>query len=264
MKWTRRQFIALSLAAGALPMETLAMESPSEDPADWLGATRYIDCNSAQVRATAASVTAGLSSPRDRAIALHRFVSQNTRFGFAREFWDNTASEVLRAGIGYCNTKSTLFVAMLRASGIPARQVFVDIHASVLGGILEPGTPYVDHSYVEAFVQDAWRATDAYIVDPAMFGPARRKALAEGRRMGYGVNPSGTTNWDGLSASFSQFDLRTPDAISTKFFGVYRDVGDFYRRNDQAWNRLNSPLRAAMGLLARGANARAQSLRDAT
>jgi transglutaminase-like putative cysteine protease len=42
------------------------------------------------------------------------------------------ASAVIRAGVGFCNPKSTLFVALLRGAGIPARQHMVSINMNVL------------------------------------------------------------------------------------------------------------------------------------
>ena len=46
------------------------------------------------------------------------------------------ASEVLRAKVGYCNTKATLFIALLRAAGVPARQHFVDLRNVLISDFL--------------------------------------------------------------------------------------------------------------------------------
>jgi transglutaminase-like putative cysteine protease len=234
----------------------------SDDPSDWLGETRHIDTSSRLVKETSASLTARLASPRNKALAIFAHVRDTIRFGFATGFWDNRASDVLAEGHGYCNTKSTALVALLRASGIPARQVFVDIDASVLHGILDPGSPYVDHSYAEIFLNDDWIKTDAYIVDPALFRAAQEKAVREQRLMAYGVHSTGNNEWDGLSPSFSQFNMLDRRPISTRNWGVYADVADFYRNADRTWNRLNPVLRASMGSLARGANRRAEALRN--
>ena len=139
--------------------------------------------------------------------------------------------------------------------------MFVDIRASVLHGVIDPGTPYVDHSYVEAFLDGAWVATDAYIVDSALFGPAQARTLGEGRLMGYGVHATGSNAWDGRSPSFSQYNMLDPRSIGAHRWGVYEDVGDFYDRAANAWNRLNPLLRGGFGALASGANRRADRLR---
>lgn len=233
----------------------------TDDPEAWLEATPHIDVDHPRVQSAAADLTAGLASDREKALAIFAFVRDEVRFGFARGFWDNTASDVLASRVGYCNTKSTLFIALLRAAGVPARPVFVDIHHTVLLGLLNPGTPYVDHSYVEVFLEGVWVPTDAYIVDAALFGPAQARALEENRVLGYGVHATGDLSWDGASPAFSQFNILDPRPISTRTWGVYSDVGDFYRRADRPWNRLNPVLRAGMGALASTANRNADALR---
>ena len=107
------------------------------------------------VAATAARITQGLPTERQRAVAIHDFVRDQVKFGFTGRFYAMTAADVLGAGRGYCNTKSTLFVDLLRAAGLQARQQFVDIDASVLHGLVDPGTPWVDHSDVEVRIDGA-------------------------------------------------------------------------------------------------------------
>ena len=234
----------------------------NDAPDRWLHETAYINTGHDLVAETALNITKDMTDPIDKARATFRFVRDEIAFGFARRFWDNSASAVLKSQVGYCNTKSTLFVALLRASGIPARQVFVDIHASVLDGIIDPGTPYVDHSYVEVWLNGAWIATDAYIVDRALFEPAQAKVNKEGRLMGYGVHQTGSSDWDGQNQSFSQFNQLDLRPISTRHWGVYEDVGDFYRRAEYPWNRLNPFLRAGFGTFSAAANRRADRLRE--
>lgn len=243
-------------------MSAFALPSSFDEPANWLSSTPHVNHQHPRVIDTAASVTARRSTNRDRALALFRFVRSEIKFGFCNGFWDNRASDLLKSRTGYCNTKSTLFTALLRATGIPARQVFVDIDASVLSGILDPGTPYVDHSYVEVFLDDRWVATDAYIVDEALFAPAQARTLKEGRVMGYGVHSTGTLEWDGVAPSFAQFNVEDPRPISTRNWGAYEDVADFYRNAADPWNRLNPLLRFAVGAIALGANLRADGLRN--
>lgn len=183
------------------------------------------------------------------------------KFGFARGFWDMPASKVETIGLGYCNTKSTLFVALLRAAGIPARQIFVEIDAAVLSGLINPGTAYVDHSYVEVWLDGFWIPTDAYIVDPALFRVAQSRLQQDGRVLGFGVHQTGSNNWDGRTPSFSQFNQLDPRQISRKRWGAFDDVGAFYRAVPDANNRLNPVFRTGFGLLATQANQAADAMR---
>ena len=254
---TRRSLIA---GSAALPVAALARET-ADDPARHLGATAYIDLASPPIARRASEARAGGRSDRDTALTLFELVRDEVRFGFAGGFWDMPASQVLLGRRGYCNTKSTLFVALLRAAGIPARQVFVDIDAAVLHGIIDPGTPFVDHSYTEIFLNGAWRPTDAYIVDTPLFAVAQARLGSEKRLLGYGVHVTGTNIWDGTSPSYAQYNILDKRTIGQRSWGVFADIGDFYARAERPWNRLNPLLRMGFGMMATSANRRADALR---
>lgn len=198
----------------------------------------YIDSDDPTIIATANKLTEHLNSDTEKAIALHDYVRDEILFGFTGDFYKQKASEVLRSKIGYCNTKGTLFVALLRASGIPARQVFVNIKAELLSGIISPGARYVDHSYAEVFLDNRWVKTDSYIVDKMLFEKAKRKLVQENKIIGYGIHLYGTSDWNGVSDSFSQFknEGSYPD-LSSKNYGVQRDVSDFYKNIERANNK---------------------------
>jgi transglutaminase-like putative cysteine protease len=255
----RRSVIAAALAGAT----GSAVMSTSAAPSGFLAATRYLDFTTAPVQRTIREVTAGQTTDIEKALSIFQYVRDRILFGFAGGFWDHSASDVLRIGRGYCNTKSTLFVALLRGAGVPARQVFVDIDAAVLHGVLSPGTPFVDHSYVEVFLGDAWRATDAYIVDAPLFARAQRKVNFEDRLLGYGVHATGASAWNGRDPTYAQFNRIDPRPLGTREWGVFADVGEFYARVPEAWNRLNPILRVGLGALAAGANFRLDAMRTA-
>ncbi len=256
----RRLAAALPLAAGATwPMMTLA--TASDPMSHYLGATDYIDRDNPVIAATASRIGATARSDRERALAAFTFVRDEIRFGFASRFYDMKASEVLSAGIGFCNTKSTLFVALLRAMGLPARQVFVDIDAGILAGILDPGTPFVDHSYTEVRLGGRWIALDAYIVDPPLMRAAKARLAAEGRTIGYGVHRDGTDQWDGTTPAFAQFVTAGGAPVATRRrFGPHDDVGTFYE-TAETWNRLSLPTRFLAGFAFAAANRKLDAMR---
>jgi transglutaminase-like putative cysteine protease len=233
----------------------------SSDMARWLAETPHVNFNHTGIQAVVGQIKAVHSSQTDRAKTCFAYVRDEIKFGFAKGFWDNKASDVLAQGRGYCNTKSTLFVALARGCGIPARQVFVDIDTRVLRGLLDPGTPYVDHSYVELFLDDTWRATDAYIVDTPLFQRASARLKAENDLLGYGVHLTGQATWDATAPTFSQFNINDPRPIGTKVWGVFDDVGAFYTQVPDTWNKLNPFLRGAIGLVAVGINQTIEAVR---
>jgi transglutaminase-like putative cysteine protease len=244
------------------PITPLAISEPCA-VSGLLKPTRYLDFEHKDVRAAIVEACVGAEADKQKALGIFRFVRDRVRFGWADRFYDMRASEVLHAGIGYCNTKSTLFCAMLRGAGIPARQHFVDISARILDGLLDPRTPFVDHSFVEVVLEGRTHRVDAYIVDRALFEPARARLVSEGRSLGYGVHRDGVCEWDAETDAFSQFVRYGDDpAPSTRDYGVYADVGDFYRRGSR-WNRLNIALKLGIPFFIPGPNARAQALRGA-
>jgi hypothetical protein len=263
----RRHLLATGAALAAAPALAGA------DAGAFLGATRHVDCDHAAIRQLAARLTAGQPGDRDpgdrnpgdpdKARAIFTYVSREIRFGFAAGFWDMPASAVLRAGVGYCNTKSTLFTALLRAAGIPARQRFMDIETAVLAGLIDPGTPYVDHSTTEVWLNGGWVETDAYIVDPPLLAAAQRRLALEGGRFGYGAHHRGVADWDAATPAFSQYNRLVGERLGTREWGVFADVGDFYARTEAPWNRLNALLRGGFGVIAASANRRADALRTA-
>ena len=243
-----------------MPHAVLATDPDA--PENWLHPTRYIDSSHAAIKGLARRLVGHIHGDRPRALALFAHVRDDVKFGFASGFWDRRASAVARGGIGFCNNKSTLFVALLRASGIPARQVFMEIDARILSGLLDPGTPYLDHSCTEVFLDGRWVLTDAYTVDKAMFEPARAQLSATGQRLGLGVHGGGTVDWDGRLPAFSQFNHIHDPKVRGRIWGVYEDVGQFYAQAPRSWNRLNPVLRLSMGLLAASANDTADKLRQ--
>lgn len=229
-----------------------------DDPKRWLGETRLVDTGHASICALAARLAEGRSDARSRAQAAHDHVSRTIRFGFRPAFHDMKASETLAAGVGFCNTQSTLMIALLRALGVPTRAHFVDISAEVLA----PGTPYVDHSWTEAWIDGAWRRTDSYIVDPPLLEKAKTRLKRSGRALGYGAHVNGTSAWDGRADAFSQWldDGRHP-RLSTRDYGVFDDVGAFYAASSERWNRMTFFMRAALWATADLTNQRLDRMR---
>jgi hypothetical protein len=254
---------ALSLFAvlGLLILPVSAAE-PSPDLARYLGATWLINTDHPSIKATSARLVAGKTTDREKAIAIHNFVRDQIAYEFGPKFYDHQASEVLRSGRGFCNPKGTLFIALLRAAGIPARQHFVEISPKILHGIVDPGTAWIDHSYTEVWLEGSWVSVDSYIVDPALFAGARRHLDEDGRELGYGIHRHGNLVWDGRSANFSQY-VSGPArrAIANRDFGVHEDVRSFYENTPDASNRMNVQMRTFFRFATTTLNARIRQLR---
>lgn len=218
-----------------------------------------VDATDPTIAALSSQLVRGLATARERAVAIHDHVRDRIAFGYTAHAYALSAAEVQAAGIGYSLTKSALFVALLRAAGIEARQQYVDIDSALLHGLIDFHTRYIDHCYVEALLGGSWVATDSYVVDRALWKPAQDALRASGRRLGFGVHADGSIEWDGRSPAFAQFvDDRS---LSRTRWGSFRDAAAFYQATSGAWNRQTPTTRVTFPLAAVTANEAANALR---
>ena len=203
-----------------------------------LAATRLIDHTDRRIIELAARLAGDATDQAAIAVKLHDWVRDEIPFGIAPAFYDMRATEVLEARIGYCNTKSTLLKALLRARGIPTRLRVVDLSASVLRGLFDPGTPYVDHAITEIFLKDRWLALDSMVVDSALERVARAKLQSERAITGWGIHINGAAQWSGTTDRFIQaVDDGSIAQWIAKDHGYFADIEDFYAKVDTARNR---------------------------
>jgi Transglutaminase-like superfamily len=225
--------------------------------------TQMIDSNSARIRALSHQITHAAQTPVQAAIQIHRWVRDQILFGIPPQFYNMTASEVATARFGYCNTKATLFSALLRTKGIKTRLRMVDLSARVLSGLFDPGTAFVDHAITEVWLNNRWLAVDSYVVDARLSSRARALLDANGSRMGFGVHRLGNSDWGGASDSLIQ---AFPDSQDTNYIkaehGYFEDIADFYARTPSARNRLGAIAAVFIRLSAASTNAAINRVRE--
>jgi hypothetical protein len=240
-----------TLAAGSIERSG-AVTDPMRGP------TRLIESTAPEIVRLAQELTSRATSERGAAVAIHNFVRDEIRFGFAPAFYDMTAREVLHARVGYCITKATLFSALLRAAGFATRQRFVALDADVLHGFLRPGAS-VDHAWTEVLIGDHWVASDSYVVDRplAQAALALAKIHRDGRQLGYGVHIDGQSEWTAEHDAFIQCcnSGRVPRLVRADH-GYFADAEDFYARCGAALNRKSLFFGLAFGLSRSRINAR--------
>jgi transglutaminase-like putative cysteine protease len=130
-----------------------------------LAPTPWIDSAHPAIVRLAQELTRGAHSEVEAAVRLHDAVRDRVLFGIAPGFYAMKASEVLEAGVGYCNTKTTLFSALLRARGIATRTRMFDLSSAVLSGLFDTGTARVDHAVTEVWLKGRWWGVDSDVVD---------------------------------------------------------------------------------------------------
>ena len=123
------------------------------DLSKYLVATTNCQVDNSRIKAIVDSVTAGLTSVKDKAVAIYNYVRDYVSY----EFYYNTkysATGTLSAKSGNCVDQAHLVVAMLRTADIPARYV----HGTCT--FTSSGSTY-GHVWAQVLVDDMW-----YVIDP--------------------------------------------------------------------------------------------------
>jgi transglutaminase-like putative cysteine protease len=167
---------------------------------EWLCSTPLMDLEEPALRLRVQSLTQLKTTRRAKVLAVYAYVRRlELRIRMMRRH--RTATEVLRAGGGDAPEKATLFVAMLRLLGVPARMRFVRLRAGVVHGLgaalWRPRRPIV-----EAWTGERWAGTDTYIFDPNQIAAARQRLRDKGLDYGRGIHVHGASTWDGLGDAY--------------------------------------------------------------
>lgn len=129
---------------------------------------------------------------KDQIFSIYNYVRDEVAFGY--NVSDNIkASEVLFDGYGQCNTKGTLFMALLRAVGIPCR-----IHGFYVDKVMQKGAmkgfyyrqspKEILHTWVEIFYNGKWLNLEGFILDLNYLQKLQDKFKnCKGSFCGYGV-----------------------------------------------------------------------------
>jgi len=135
----------------------------------YLSAAEFIDSDHAAVRTKAAATVESVSDPAEQARLLYRAVRDGIRYDPYIDYTDPEAyraSSVLAKGHGYCVGKSSLYVALCRASRIPARLGLADVknHLATPRLLETVGTDvFAYHGYVEIMPGREWvKATPTF------------------------------------------------------------------------------------------------------
>jgi transglutaminase-like putative cysteine protease len=218
------------------------------------------------VQSTAARLTEGATSEREKIARLFSYVRDDIKFQFPKDGDLVKASEVIRSGSGQCNTKGSLFLALCKAAGIRARLHFSLIDKAIQRGLftgvaywLMP--PKISHSWIEVEIDGRWRRIDAYINDRPLQECAVSELNRRGWRTGFSValprQGQPAFDLDLNSERFSQMAAVSDD------HGTYDDPAEYYA-SDKYQNR---PSRLKLWLyrqLVDGINERVERLRHGT
>ena len=163
--------------------------------------------------------------------AIYDFVRNEIRFGYNTRD-DLPASRVLTDGIGQCNTKGILLMALLRATGVPCR-----IHGFTIDKALQKGAitglayflapRNIVHSWIEVWFENRWIELEGFILDAEYLSAVRdRYPDQQGSFCGFGL---ATTDFQNPPVSWKGCNTYIQKEGINQDFGVFATPDEFYR-----------------------------------
>jgi hypothetical protein len=208
----------------------------------YLQETKMLDFSSPEIEKLVTERGWRSLPPFGRVKSIYSFVRDEILFGYNTD--DSIpASCVLSDGCGQCNTKSTLFMALLRACSIECRIHGFTIHKRLQKGAMT-GLVYllapenVFHSWVEVHLGDRWYITEGIILDERYLSGLRRKFPPHaGPFVGYGV---AVKDWKDINVDFDGNDTFIQSEGINGDFGVYDSPDDLLSGHGQEMSHLKA------------------------
>ena len=197
------------------------------DPQAWLRASPLIDLDDSRLRLRVLALTQLCRTDTRRAMAVYGYV-KTLPFGQPERYGVKTARQVLDDGRGGWHAKTTLFIAMLRVAGLPARLRVLALPGSTLRGLVDTRFPFL-LPVAEFCIDGCWLGTDTHILDPRAMSLVRLELVRRGWGRGFGVHRNGAPLWDGRHDAFAAFSPHRPDGQVLEDFGVHGDIAEFIR-----------------------------------
>ena len=174
--------------------------------------------------------------------AIYNYVRDEILFGYNVD--DNIpASKVLADGYGQCNTKGTLFMALLRACGIPCRvhgfTIDKELQKGAMTGLVYRSAPRnVFHSWVEVYFEEKWYELEAFILDRAYLNKLQEQYPAcNGAFCGYGV---AVTDFRNPVIDFDRNHTYIQSEGINQDFGVYDCPDELLKEHHQEMSVLKA------------------------
>ena len=238
-----------------------AVTPTTDKPSDWLGATRLLDLDDSRLRIQAMRITQLATTDMHKAILVHDFVKA-LPFGCVAGFDHVPAVSVLKTGHGDCHTKGTLFVALLRCAGVPARLRFVTLTGAFLHGIIDIGQTAITHAVDEVYLQERWVQTDTYVTDSILEAQAMSLLTQHNISVGYGIHRQGNRFWNGSQHAHGQYTGADPGSLPSHDWGVAHDPEQFYSSTAHPQLHMGWLTRAKWMIAAGVVNRRVQKVRE--
>lgn len=153
------------------------------------------------------------------------------------------ASKVLKDGFGQCNTKGTLFMALLRACNIPCRvhgfTINKKLQKGAMTGMVYRNAPQnVFHSWVEVYLEDSWYELEAFILDKKYLEKLQKiNCECVGAFCGYGV---AVKDFQNPVIDFERNNTYIQSEGINQDFGVYASPDELLKEHHQEMSILKA------------------------
>lgn len=210
-------------------------QTTATDFNDYLKSSTILDFESDHIQSLIKKRTWQLCSSEEKVKQIYNFVRDEIKFGY------NTndaisASQVLKDGYGQCNTKSNLFMALLRAVGVPNR-----IHGFTINKALQKGAisgiwyhlspDNILHSWVEVYVNETWYNLEGLILDKPYLKALQAKfSNCKTTFCGYGVF---TDNFKNPQIEWNNNNTYIQKEGINSDFGRFATPDEFYQKHQQ-------------------------------
>ncbi|MEK4509727.1 transglutaminase-like domain-containing protein [Paenibacillus sp. FSL K6-2524] len=203
-----------------------------------------------------------IDSLQEQISAVYNFVRNEIKFGYNRGD-ALTASEILEDGLGQCNTKSILLMALLRGVGVPCRVQGFTIDKKMQKGALT-GITYtlapqkIIHAYTEIWVNHEWLALEGVIIDDKLLAQTKNHLSDQGDKLiGYGVS---VKKGDGFNTCFNGKSTFIQVASVVDHLGTFNSPDELFQQYSN--NRLKLKMWIFNKFMRKGINVNLQKIRD--
>lgn len=180
---------------------------------------------------------------------VYNYVRDEIQFGYNVD--DSiSASKVLADGYGQCNTKGTLFMALLRGVNIPCRvhgfTIDKKLQKGAMTGFVYKNAPKnIFHSWVEVLLDGVWYELEAFILDKEYLLQLQNiNSVCYGNFCGYGVAVKDFRN---PIIDFERNNTYIQSEGIKQDFGVYDCPDDLLRIHHQEMSILKAFLYRNLG-----------------
>ena len=201
----------------------------------YLRETRMVDFSNPAIQKLIQNMKWKEMGEFERIKAIYNYVRDDVLFGYNID--DGiSASKVLADGYGQCNTKGTLFMALLRACNIPCRvhgfTIDKSLQKGAMTGFVYRNAPKnIFHSWVEINFENQWYELEAFILDKTYIKKLQEQnSECTGAFCGYGV---AVKDFRKLIIEFDRNNTYIQSEGINQDFGVYDCPDELLKEHHQ-------------------------------